>query len=187
MILELLGEQRIKFLSGLLLIAIASPLSNILVSVLFLDIFDAAVYDIKLVLPVIMKFLMLVLFLAVIIPCGKYLTDTVSLRITGDLREKLLRKIIKLDETFMTDTHSGDLISRSSNDILLAEKIYKEQIHQLFEVLLNGIGCALFMLWLDWRFSIMLILYQVTLLLVTTRFANLSKKRVAIGKIHWEE
>lgn len=170
--LNLLKEEKGRYLSGLLMLAISNPMSNIVIAILFMDIFDRAVYDSSLILPIILKCLGLIIFLALITPIGMYLVNYASLKTTARLREQSLEKLIKLDQTTLNDSHSGDLISRTTNDIQTTETAYKEQLVRVSETLLNGIGCTVFMVWLDWRFALGLIGYQIILLFIMTRFAK---------------
>ncbi len=186
--LDLLREQRGKYLVGLFLLGIANPLSNIAASILFIDVFDKAVYDASLIPAIIAKFSLLILVEATITPLGGYLVNFSALKTTARLREQVLRKLIRLDQTTLNKSHGGDLISRCTNDIQIAETAYKEQIQQVGQVLLNGVGCSLFMVILNWRFAVALMVYQMVMLLVATRFAKASKQaseevQSALGKV----
>ena len=156
-LLDLLREQRGKYLIGILLMGLAYPLSNIAASILFIDVFDKAVYDASLIPAVVLKFSLLILAEASMMPVGSYLVNLSALKTTAKLREQVLKKLIQLDRRALIQSHGGDLISRATNDIQIAETAYKEQVQRLAGVLLNGIGCGVFMLLLDWRFSLALI------------------------------
>ena len=121
-------------------------------------------------------------------PVGSYLVNLSALKTTAKLREQVLKKLIQLDRRALTQSHGGDLISRATNDIQIAETAYKEQVQRLAGVLLNGIGCGVFMLLLDWRFSLALIAYQIVVLFVVTRLAQASRRasedvQSALGKV----
>lgn len=186
--LKLLKEQKGRYLSGLSLMAIANPMSNIVVAFLFIQIFDKAVYDSSAILPIMGTFLFLAVILAIITPLGMYLVNYASLKTTGSLRERTLNKIIHLDQTTLSESHSGDLISRTTNDIQTAETAYKEQLVKVGEILFNGIGCTIFMIILNWRFTLGLIVYQLLILFLITRFAKHLKKasdevQSSLGKV----
>ena len=138
-LLDLLRDQRGKYLLGLLLLGIADPLSNIASSILFIDVFDKAVYDASLIPAIVAKFSLLILVEATITPLGRYLVNFSAIKTTATLREQVLKKLIRLDQTTLTASHGGDLISRCTNDIQRAEAAYKEHIQQVGKVLLNGI------------------------------------------------
>ncbi len=185
---KLLKEQKIRYVTGLFLSSIANPMSNIVVAMLFMEVFDKAVYDASVILPIILKFLLLTFALAVITPTGIYLVNYAALKTTARLREQSLRKIIDLNQTTLTESHSGDIVSRTTNDIQITEVAYKEQMVGLGEILLNGIGCTIFMFILDWRFASGLIVYQLFTLFIITRFAKPLKKisdevQSSLGKV----
>lgn len=176
MMLNLLKEHKVKYLTGTLMLGIVDPLSNIVIANLIMVVFDEVVYNASLVFPVVAKFLLLTAALAIIAPLGRYLIDIAALNTTASLREVVLNKLIKLDQAELTQAHTGDYISRGTNDIQVVEGLYKEQFQHVCSVLLNGIGCAVAMLLLDWRFSLGLIAYQLLMLFLVSRFAKPLKK-----------
>ncbi|HKM43346.1 MAG TPA: ABC transporter ATP-binding protein, partial [Limnochordia bacterium] len=173
---QILKENRAKYLAGIFLLGITNPLSNIVVAYLLLETFDRAVYDASLILPVAVRFLLLTGILALLTPLGEYLVAVAALKTTGRLREAVLTKLIRLDQAELRESHSGDYISRGTNDIQVVESLYKEQLQQVCGILLNGIGCAVAMLLLDWRFSLGLIAYQLLMIFLVSRFAKPLKK-----------
>ena len=173
---HLLREHKAKYLVGTFLLGLTGPLSNIVVANLSIEIFDKAVYDASLVLPIVFQFLLLTGLLAILTPLGKYLVDMAALNTTARLRETVLNKLIQLDQTEFAQSHTGDYISRGTNDIQVTEALYKEQLQQVCGILFNGIGCAVAMLLLDWRFSLGLIAYQLLMVFLVSRFAKPLKK-----------
>lgn len=187
-IFNLLREQKTRYMTGILLIGISNPLTNIIVALLFRDIFNKAVYDANLIPPLVLKFLGLTLVVAIIIPLGSYLINYSAIKTTARLREQSLKKLIKMDQTSLTQSHSGDLISRATNDIQITETAYKEHLQNVVEILLNGIGCTVFMIAMNWRFALGLIAYQIILFFLATRFAKHLKKasdelQSSLGKV----
>jgi len=174
--LHILKENRMMYLAGILVLGITNPLSNIVVAHLLLETFDRAVYDASFILPVALRFLILTGVIALLTPLGEYLVSVAALRTTGRLREAVLTKLIRLDQTELGESHSGDYISRGTNDVQVVESLYKEQLQQVSGILLNGIGCAVGMLLLDWRFSLGLMVYQLVMIFLVSRFAKPLKK-----------
>lgn len=169
---QMLKDQKGKYIAGVLLLGIANPLANIVIASLFVDVFDYAVYDGSLVLGVAVKFMLLTAVLAALTPLGEYLVDVAALGTTARLREAVLNKLIRLDQSALLAAHSGDYLSRGTNDIQFVEALYKEQLQQVAGVLLNGLGCGIAMLLLDWRFSLGLIAYQLLMIFLVSRFAK---------------
>lgn len=169
---QMLKDQKGKYIAGVLLLGIANPLANIVIASLFVDVFDYAVYDGSLVLGVAVKFMLLTAVLAALTPLGEYLVDVAALGTTARLREAVLNKLIRLDQSALLAAHTGDYLSRGTNDIQFVEALYKEQLQQVAGVLLNGLGCGIAMLLLDWRFSLGLIAYQLLMIFLVSRFAK---------------
>ena len=176
LLLDLLKNQKAKYLLGILLLGLIDPLNNIVLAGLSVQIFDEAIYDASLVLPVAIKFLLLMGILALLLLFGRYLMDMAALKTTGDLRQAVLSKMLRLDQRELGESHSGDFISRSTNDVQVVERIYRDQLAIVAGILLNGIGCGVAMFILDWRFSLGLIVYQALMLFLVSRFAKPLKK-----------
>lgn len=174
--LSILKENRMRYILGVFILGMTNPLSNIVVARLLLETFDRAVYDARLILPVAIQFLLLTGFLALMTPLGEYLISVAALRTTGRLREAVLTKLIRLDQTALRESHSGDYISRGTNDVQVVESLYKEQLQQVSGVLLNGIGCSVAMLLLNWRFSLGLMVYQLLMIFLVSRFGKPLKR-----------
>lgn len=188
LMMSLLKEEKLRYLVGVVLSSLASPLSNIVVAFLFMQLFDNAVYDASSILPLLINFLLLILALAIMIPAGGYLINYAALKTTANLRQRTLKKLINLDQSTLSASHSGDLISRVTNDIQTAEVAYKEQLVGVTEVLFNGIGCTFFMILLNWKFALGIIGYQLFTLFLITRFAKPLKEaseevQSSLGKV----
>ena len=76
---------------------------------------------------------------------------------TANIRNKLFRVILRLPVSYVEQTHSGDTISRLTNDIDTMRNAYSWQLRMILVTLLSGLGSALVMLLLDWKVSILLI------------------------------
>lgn len=77
---------------------------------------------------------------------------------TASIRNKLFKVILRLPIAYVEKTHSGDTISRLTNDIDTMRNAYSWQLRMILVTLLIGVGSVLVMFLLDWKVSILLIL-----------------------------
>lgn len=71
--------------------------------------------------------------------------------------QQLQRHVQSLPMSFFETRHSGEIVSSLSNDIHTMEKAYIEFIRSLVFIGFSGLGSIAFMLYLDWRFTILLL------------------------------
>jgi ABC-type multidrug transport system fused ATPase/permease subunit len=76
---------------------------------------------------------------------------------TASIRNKLFRVILRLPISYVEQTHSGDTVSRLTNDIETMKNAYSWEFRMILVTLLGGLGSALVMFLLDWKVSILLI------------------------------
>ena len=74
-----------------------------------------------------------------------------SVLITHDLRKLLYRKFHGLPLSYYKDRHSGDIISRFTNDLVESEKAYRDYPNSLLTQVLLGVGALVLLGNLDWR------------------------------------
>ncbi|WP_281887485.1 ABC transporter ATP-binding protein [Paenibacillus sp. YYML68] len=95
-----------------------------------------------------------------------------SIKITmGDIRKALYSHIVKLNSRAVESRHSGDLLSRLTNDVQTIEQTYGEHMKSIISQVLAFAGSIVVLFILDWRFAIVLIVLGVLSVLLNTRFA----------------
>lgn len=80
-----------------------------------------------------------------------YLYSRSSVLITHDLRKLMYRKFHGLPLSYYKDQHSGDIISRFTNDLVESEKAYRDYPSSLLTQVLLGVGALVLLGTLDWR------------------------------------
>lgn len=87
--------------------------------------------------------------------CGRYFVEWVGNRVVADLRSKLFSHVHALPMQFFTQSRSGDLISRITNDTTvltgLVANVIADAIRSPF-TLVFSIG---YMFWRDWQLSLL--------------------------------
>lgn len=97
---------------------------------------------------------------------------------TTNIRSKLFRNILKLPVSYIEQHHSGDTVSRLTNDIDIMQSAYSWPLRMILVTLLSGIGSALVMFILDWRVSVVLIVIGLISLFISI------KQKSTLRKLH---
>ncbi len=112
--------------------------------------------------------------------CGKYLVEWVGHRVVTDLRNKLFGHIHALPMQFFSQSRSGELISRITNDTNLLTNLVSNVVGDLIREPFTLIACVFGMFVLDWKISLMvLVVFPIVVLPVAVlgkRVRKASKK-----------
>jgi ATP-binding cassette subfamily B protein len=114
--------------------------------------------------------------LVIVIPFISYAFDSSVKKTTGEIRKTLFAHIQKLPVKYIENNHSGDLISRLTNDIQTAENAYSVQILMVLMPTVSGIGSVIVIFYLDWRMALLGIVVGTLMLLSNTLFIKPLKK-----------
>lgn len=72
-----------------------------------------------------------------------------------DLRQDLFDKINRLPQNRLEQIHSGDLVSRLTNDVTAAKDAYGDILIQLTTTIVTALACAVYVLTISWKLAIM--------------------------------
>lgn len=96
---------------------------------------------------------------------GKYLVEWVGNRVVADLRSCMFEHIHTLPMQFFSKSRVGDLISRVTSDTGLLTQLVSNVVGDLIREPFTLIGCVAFMIFLDWRLSVIaLVVFPVCIL-----------------------
>ena len=95
---------------------------------------------------------------------------------TTNLIKLTFKKILHLPVPYIEQNHSGDTISRLTNDVETMENAYGWPLRMILVTLMQGIGSALIMFILDWRVSILLIIIGLVSVLINIKQKDLVRK-----------
>ncbi|HEX3048912.1 MAG TPA: ABC transporter ATP-binding protein [Bacillota bacterium] len=109
-----------------------------------------------------------------------YLFIITVAKVTAGLRTRVFDHTLNLPAPYFEQNHSGDILSRITNDINTLKNSYDWPLWSLLVTLVSGTGAAVVMLILDWRVSLFLLLTSVTFTVLNMKFA------AVIGKISKE-
>ena len=95
--------------------------------------------------------------LVILSPLGYWLHESSVVGSTVKLRALVFKKLLNLKSSWLDARHSGDLTSRSTNDIQETEKAYSQNLVRLAERLAEGLISMGVMLFIDWKLALPLI------------------------------
>lgn len=84
------------------------------------------------------------------------------------LRNDLYRHMQRLDVSFFDRNRTGDLMSRVTNDVSILQQLISSSMMQLFTDFFTFAAIAVYMLWIDWRLTLLL-LATFPFMIMTTR------------------
>lgn len=79
-------------------------------------------------------------------------------RVVADIRQRLYRHLVSLSLRFFADRRTGEIISRVTNDVTTLQAAVTDNLVTLLQQSLTLIGGVLFLFWLDWRLTSIILL-----------------------------
>ncbi|MEE0914083.1 MAG: ABC transporter ATP-binding protein [Ruminococcus sp.] len=105
-----------------------------------------------------------------------YFTNIISYKTVRDLRREVFEKFNNVPLSYI-DTHKhGDLISRVINDVEAVGDGLTQMFLQLFSGIITIIGTLIFMLMIDWRIALTVVVLTPLSLFVATFIGKMSHK-----------
>ncbi|WP_026884697.1 ABC transporter ATP-binding protein [Clostridium akagii] len=114
--------------------------------------------------------------LVIIIPFLSYAFDSSIKKTTGEIRRILFFHIEKLPVKYIENNHSGDLISRLTNDVQTAENAYGNQLLMVMMPIVSGMGSIIVIFYIDWRMAILGVIIGASTIISNTIFIKPLKK-----------
>lgn len=97
------------------------------------------------------------------------------------LRNDLYRHMQNLDIAFFDRNRTGDLMSRVTNDVSILQQLISSSMMQLFTDFFTFTAIAVYMLWIDWRLTLLL-LATFPFMIMTTRLFG-KRMRASFRKV----
>lgn len=147
-----------RYFSGLAIIALVSASTNVLFAfALMLFVKAAQSSDLQILYTSIAIMFGGLVIVLVLMPLGYWLYETAVVGGTANMRSLVFKSLMRVRAPWLDARHSGDLTSRSTNDIQVAEKAYSKDLVQVIEVVLEGLSSAVVMFIADWKLAICMI------------------------------
>lgn len=105
-----------------------------------------------------------------------YLFCVNVIKLTAGIRTRSFAHVLELPAPYFEKHHSGDTVSRLTNDINTLKNSYDWPLWNFLVMLLSGAGAATAMVILDWRVSLSLIAASAAFTVLNMKFAGGIKK-----------
>lgn len=112
------------------------------------------------------------LVLIILVPIFNYLFSSSVKKIISGIRINVFDHMVKLPIGYFENTHSGDSVSRITNDIGVIENALNVNIRSIVSLIITGVFSSLMMLYIDWRLASVLILMGLISTFVNVKFAG---------------
>lgn len=168
----LIKPRTVPFMVGLLGRCFIDASVSIVFAYVLKDLINGAINgDMSLLMKAVFMTLALTVIICTLYPVLYYMHASCVKKTMADVRLKAFYHIEELPLNYYTKTHSGDVISRLTNDVQTFEKAYLEQLKMIVFTLMFGIGSMIFMMIFDWRIASILIVFGVVSAFINSHFA----------------
>ncbi len=182
-------QHRFVYLPTMLIRCISPFTMNLLIATFFLVLFDAAaIGNLDLLYRGLWQTSLLLGVLIVVWALANYYFDVSVLHTTANFRRKVFAHIQRLPFDYTQEHHSGDLISRLTNDIKTMEGAYGETLRGLLGSLIGGVASLIIMFTTNWQLAAMVSGFGLVCVLINTRFlkplhASSTQVQANMGKL----
>ncbi|WP_066506659.1 ABC transporter ATP-binding protein [Abyssisolibacter fermentans] len=175
-IFKFMRKSFIPYIFGLLMVALFSLLFQVFISLIFKNMFDAiALKKWSTMIDAIKKYGIYAISMRVSYPIFTYIAQYAAIVTTGNIRKNVFNKIKILPLNYIKGKHSGELVSRLTNDINEVEKAYSSYFIDFSSRILTGVGTLIFTFVLDWRLGVISIIVGGLSLFVNIYYAKILK------------
>lgn len=171
-IMGFMRSRMALYLFGLIGVVIVDASFTLIVPFIMKDMFDAAVIQDMQKL----KQGVLIASVEVVTACILFGLTTMSMRISvnrtlTDIRKAVFRQVQALPVSHFEKKHTGDIISRVSNDMKGVEVVISGPLRFFLLALVTGVGSAAAMFLLDWKIGSILIVFAFFSALISSRYS----------------
>ena len=177
-IIQFMKPRLRSYLTGLIVFCLTEVSFYICIPLAGKYMIDAALKkDMALLLNAVFWILTMAICNGILFVLFMYLFMITIARITAGVRTQVFSHALKLPAAYFEQNHSGDILSRLTNDVNTMRNSYEWPLWSALVTMVAGIGSAVVMLILDWRVSLFLILTSFFFTYINSKFA------AVIGKI----
>jgi ATP-binding cassette subfamily B protein len=184
-LVQLIKPRRMSYLIGLLGCCFVDSSVSIIFPLLVKFVLDAVTNKSTTTTGIICLYFSIgIAVLICLTPLFQYMFGKTVKMIMTDFRLSVFHHMEKIPIDYYENTHSGDSISRINNDLGVVENALTGNIRSIVTLLMSGVYSAVIMLYLDWKFAVVLILLGLVSTYVNSRYAKpLRKISDAIQKL----
>ncbi|NBG87193.1 ABC transporter ATP-binding protein [Isachenkonia alkalipeptolytica] len=166
-ILRIFDNQKskvLKFILPFILLGLGNALVNLTLATLLMYVFDyAAEGEFALIYRVVIISGITVVLLFITTPIFAYFGRKNIAVLMGKLRRETFAKTMNLPYTYHKSRHSGDTISRLTNDLTEFETFLKEGFLNFANLLILGTAAVIYMFVLEYRLAIVFLIFTLVI------------------------
>jgi ATP-binding cassette, subfamily B, bacterial len=172
-LLKYMGPILPVFVVSAIMIATIEVVLQLLMAALIKDMFDAIVInELSSLIRVVRNYGIITLLVVGISPLFSYGLGYSVAKTTGNIRKTLFKHLQHLPVSFYKENHSGDLISRLTNDVAQAEGAYYQPLINFAANLIAGVSMIIYLAILDWRLSMVSVALIIIVTIVNVIYAK---------------
>nr|WP_285891136.1 ABC transporter ATP-binding protein [Paenibacillus pasadenensis] len=173
----MLERNKKSYFFSLVIFGVLSSSVSIVTSLLVSTILDALnEKDMNAVVVLCLQFLLVIVALCTLTPLAQYWFGKSVKTAMNSMRLRVFRHMELLPVSYHENNHSGDSLSRITNDLQTMEKAFSGQALMLVSLIASGGISAAVMFYMDWRFAIAMIALGFVSTYVNTRYAKPLRK-----------
>ncbi len=166
------GKKRM-YITGIAGMAVLLLAFQIVVSLMFLTLFDALqVRQFDTIWTPLIRYMVVIVSAIVLIPFFSYMAAKAAIHTTGVLRKRVYNQLSRLPIATHHRRHSAELSSIATNDIAEAEQAYAQHMITFAVNALTGLGAGIVMFIIEWRLALVAVLAALITLIVNTVYAK---------------
>jgi ATP-binding cassette, subfamily B, bacterial len=171
-LLSFIKPRTLQYFTGLLCCGLVDAAMSNIVAFMIKDAADAALKgEMKGILRVCALLSISVVVLALLTPLSNYLFSTTVKKVMAKIKLEIFSHVEGLRADYYENTHSGDTMSRLTNDIEVMENIYTGNIRSIVSMTFSGVYAAVFMLIWDWKLALLLFFMGTATAYLNSRFS----------------
>ncbi len=172
-VLNLMGKRKTAYILTVVLSCTLEPLQRIAMSFLNKSLVDSiTTLNMQLFVGCIAPVLVMILIACVMEPLATYVIHVIPKKTSIEIKLKAIAHIQMLPHSYFDKTHSGDILSRLSNDMGVLDEIYYSHIRRVLWKTVSGLGSFVAMLVLDYRVSIIMFLMGIASARINSVYAT---------------
>ena len=152
-VFNLLGKNKASFATALLLCSATEPLYQIGFTFSYKYIVNGIEFkNVSMLINSATALIAIVVIYNIIQPITAYYYEREVYKPTISVERNLLRSVMQMPLSFFTKTHSGNILSRVTNDLGTVSQFFKEHCYDIANQIILGIGALISLILLDVRF-----------------------------------
>lgn len=176
-LLLLLGKGKYGYLLGILGTAFAETSIYVVISFVLRDLYNAGIHtDMNLLIRAAKLIGLTILAVSLLYAACSYLYHSITRREMTRIRWQAYEIVEKLPVAYFEQKHSGETVSRMTNDMQLLEQLYELQVYTFAYTMIYGGVSAVFMLFINWQLSVLFFVIGALLLFMNVRMAKILRK-----------